>query len=83
MTSEAGSAWTLVISYALRNRLLGQFGLKGALENDAPVNEHSCFRKHTLLELLTCCKATTSKFIQKLFLGICSLERDHSEALDC
>ena len=41
MTSEAGSAWTLIMSYALSNRLLGQFALKGAMENDAPVNEHS------------------------------------------
>ena len=41
MNSEAGSAWTLVMSFAFGNRLMQQFGASGAMQNDRPVNEHS------------------------------------------
>ena len=40
MTSEAGSAWTLVMSFALKNRLMEQFRVK-RMQHDAPVNEDS------------------------------------------
>ena len=40
MTSEAGSAWTLVMSYALKNRHMAQFARK-TMKQDAPVNKHS------------------------------------------
>ena len=40
MTSEVGSAWTLVLSYALKNRNLDYISRKPLLE-DAPVNENS------------------------------------------
>ena len=41
MTSEAGSAWTLVMSFAFKNRLMQQFGANGQMQNDRPVNENS------------------------------------------
>ena len=40
LTSEPGSAWTLVMSFALKNRQVEQFKKKG-LQQDAPVNENS------------------------------------------
>ena len=40
MNSEAGSAWTLVLSYALKNRNVQQFA-KNTMQDDTPVNEHS------------------------------------------
>ena len=40
MTSGAGSAWTLVMSYALKNRHMAQLTRK-TMKQDAPVNEHS------------------------------------------
>ncbi len=40
MTSEAGSAWTLVMSYALKNRHMVQLTRK-TMKQDAPVNKHS------------------------------------------
>ena len=40
MTSEAGSAWTLVMSYALKNREMDQIQKK-AMTQDTPVNENS------------------------------------------
>ena len=39
MTSEAGSAWTLVMSYALMNSVMTQ-NLK-TMQHNAPLNEHS------------------------------------------
>ena len=41
MTSEPGSAWTLVMSYALKNKNVGQFGANGQMQNNLPVNEDS------------------------------------------
>ena len=41
MTSEAGSAWTLVMSYTIKNKNMEQFGNYGQLQNNQPVNEHS------------------------------------------
>ncbi|XP_028403794.1 uncharacterized protein LOC114526401 [Dendronephthya gigantea] len=40
MTSEAGSAWTLVMSYAFKNRNMNQM-TRRTLGQDAPVNENS------------------------------------------
>ena len=40
MTSEAGSAWTLVMSYALKNREITQVA-KRSMNQNSPVNEHS------------------------------------------
>ena len=40
MNSEAGAAWTLVMSYALKNRIMKQFR-KSTLQENAPVNENS------------------------------------------
>ncbi|XP_046843086.1 uncharacterized protein LOC124437112 [Xenia sp. Carnegie-2017] len=40
LTSEPGSAWTLVMSFAFKNRQVEQFKKKG-LQQDAPVNENS------------------------------------------
>ena len=40
MTSEAGSAWTLVMSYALKSRNMQQIARTTMLQN-SPVNEHS------------------------------------------
>ncbi|CAB4037227.1 Hypothetical predicted protein [Paramuricea clavata] len=40
MTSEAGSAWTLVMSYALKSRHMDQIARK-SMPQDTPVNEHS------------------------------------------
>ena len=39
MTSEAGSAWTLVMSYALKNKDMKQ--AREVMQHDAPLNEHS------------------------------------------
>ncbi len=41
MTSEAGSAWTLVMSYALKNRQMKEIQNEGSMRKNAPVNEHS------------------------------------------
>ena len=41
MNSEAGSAWTLVMSYAFKNKLMQQFAASAQMQNDRPVNEHS------------------------------------------
>ena len=41
MTSEVGSAWTLVMLFALKNRHMGEFGDHGKLRHNRPVNEHS------------------------------------------
>ena len=41
MTSEAGSAWTLVMSYALKNRQMKEIQNEGSMAKNAPVNEHS------------------------------------------
>jgi hypothetical protein len=40
MTSEAGSAWTLVMSYAFKNRRMEQIARK-SMPQDTPVNENS------------------------------------------
>jgi hypothetical protein len=40
MTSEAGSAWTLVMTYALKDRQMDQIARK-TMQQDTPVNEHS------------------------------------------
>ncbi|XP_046847807.1 uncharacterized protein LOC124441386 [Xenia sp. Carnegie-2017] len=40
MTSEPGSAWTLVMSFALKNKVIEQLSKKGFQQN-APVNENS------------------------------------------
>jgi hypothetical protein len=40
MTSEPGSAWTLVMSYALKSRHMQKFARK-TMQQDAPVNEQS------------------------------------------
>ena len=39
MTSEAGSAWTLVMSYALKNKDMKQ--AREVMQHNAPLNEHS------------------------------------------
>ena len=41
MNSEPGSAWTLAMSYAFKNKSMEQFGSNGAMQNDQPVNEDS------------------------------------------
>ena len=40
MNSEEGSAWTLVMSFALKNKAMDQVSVK-RLDKNAPLNEHS------------------------------------------